>query len=325
MKLSANAFNSMELRAWIDDNNEVDLLDLYDYFNDLLSLYVENENGIPLKEQIREDWELFSNEDDAARILDDALILLSKSFNSNSKVIHIPELLEPSDLWNTIKIELKTNRRFLAGNLIDEDDQWDRLFMTEIIQKGTKYYRGRVNEEKDKPYTSEEDLSAPPREKALPGRANPYGIPYLYLTDSEATVIYELRSLTGDQVSIGLFETTKDLNLVSFTYSPDSYSIFSGSVETLNDALQKRLFLKAISTDMQKPVRRYDDENLDYLPTQFVCEYIRLVVGADGIVFPSSRLEGGTNIVLFDKNSASLKDSYQRTVGRVTINLEEAS
>lgn len=325
MRLNTSLFSSSELNAWIDNNGgEIELSELADFFNELFALYEKNDSGEPLIGILQNDWNLFSSPSVGHQEVEEALKLCGIPWKADTLVKHVPEILAPIEKWEIIKKELRINRRFLAGELVDEEeDKWDILFeMNSIIPQNAIFYRGRINAEKDKPYTDETDLSAPPQNKALPGRANPYGIPFLYLTNSEETVIYELRSLTGDQISIGRFRVIKDLNVVSFSYEVDPYAVFVSELDTLFDSLQKSLFLAEISKDMRKPVRRYDDENLDYLPTQFVCEYIRLRTKADGILYPSSRLEGGSNIVLFDKSNAVLDSSHQRTVGKVTMEFE---
>lgn len=74
---------------------------------------------------------------------------------------------------------------------------------------------------------------------------------------------------------------------------------------------------------MSKPVRRYDNANLDYLPTQLVCEYIRVIKGMDGLIFQSSRNGNGRkNIVLFDKTKAHMISSDLKIVGEVEMHFE---
>lgn len=60
--------------------------------------------------------------------------------------------------------------------------------------------------------------------------------------------------------------------------------------------------MDAISWDLSRPLRRYDSE-LEYIPTQFICEYIRFFTKADGIQFFSSLEKDGVNIVLFNQEN----------------------
>jgi hypothetical protein len=59
-----------------------------------------------------------------------------------------------------------------------------------------------------------------------------------------------------------------------------------------------------ISIDLSKPMRRYDSE-IEYIPTQFICEFIKVYTGAGGIRFRSSLHPEGKNIVLFDDNKVT--------------------
>jgi RES domain. len=52
----------------------------------------------------------------------------------------------------------------------------------------------------------------------------------------------------------------------------------------------------------QKPLRRFDTE-IEYVPTQLICEYCKQN-GADGIQFNSSLHQGGVNVVLFNPSDA---------------------
>ena len=52
--------------------------------------------------------------------------------------------------------------------------------------------------------------------------------------------------------------------------------------------------------DSSKPVLP-NRTHLDYIPTQFICEFFKTVCGFHGLVFNSS-FGNGKNIVLFDQN-----------------------
>lgn len=67
----------------------------------------------------------------------------------------------------------------------------------------------------------------------------------------------------------------------------------------VKEAIQGKLLKDRISRDLSKPMRRYDSE-LEYIPTQFICEYIKVFTGAKGIRFRSSLHEQGNNIVFFE-------------------------
>lgn len=69
-------------------------------------------------------------------------------------------------------------------------------------------------------------------------------------------------------------------------------------------ALHRKVFLGSLVKKMSRPKARNDE--LSYLSTQVVFEYLRLRFGeqVDGLVFPSVQTgEAGTNVVLFPEAS----------------------
>lgn len=328
MKLRGDWFNSTELKVWLDESEEgVEIEELTDFFSEVFNLFEPDEIGRPLLDYLTEDWDLFSEAADPSAIVMAALDICGIGLTPDSVVRYSDDVMFPVNNWNDIKEELRTNRRFLMDSFIDDrDDNWKWFFTAnDHLPQGAVYYRGRTNKEKDKPFVDEKDLTAPKPQFATPGRVNTYGIPHLYLTDSPETVIYELRSVTGDQISIGEFEIDKDLDVLNFTKREDLYDLFaSENYDSLFQAVQRQVLLTEISKDMSRPVRRYDDPNLDYLPTQLVCEYIRIKKQEDGIIFESSQKGAGRqNIVLFDKRNAHMIRSFQRTVGEIEMKFEE--
>ena len=147
-------------------------------------------------------------------------------------------------------------------------------------------------------------MGCPPNYLATPGRANPKGIPYLYLSDSAKTTYYEVRALYLDKLSVGTFRIKRDLKLIDFIYDVNLFFSYNCSSLPLKEIVIKKKVIDAISADLSKPIRRYDDPELEYVPTQLICEYCKNIVGADGISFESSVHKGGRNYVLFDGSAA---------------------
>ncbi len=184
----------------------------------------------------------------------------------------------------------------------------------EHIGKGHTFYRARVLPDKKK-YYKKTEMGCPPPEIVNAGRANPIGIPYLYLCADKETTYYEVRARFLDRIGIGTFETNRDLNIVNFV---DKTSLFlSSHTGDIVEFIKKKLLLKSISKDMSKPLTRYDSE-LEYVPTQYICELSKLH-GADGICFESSLKKGGLNYVLFNENDADCIDVENIHIKEVII------
>lgn len=336
MNISATCFTSKEIKALAENHPKkgvcdfsgssdfvFDFQELIPFFDEFFSFFEPNIDGSSLYETIQENWSLFTNPSYAKPILERAAELLGHTSLLLSQVSYKLELLEPREKWDAIKTELITKRRFFSGELVTDEDKWDVFFnANNEIDKNTIFYRGRINEHKNEIYTKEKDLSMPPPSFSLAGRANVVGIPYLYLTKDINTVMYECRASSGDHISIGEFCTTNKIPVVDFTLIPDLYNAYNSTTLDLKTTIQQYLFFALISKDLSKPIRRYDNKDLDYLPTQFVCEYIRLVAGQKGIVFASSQHPGGKNLVLFDQQDVRFEKAIQKVVGSIEMHYE---
>lgn len=62
-----------------------------------------------------------------------------------------------------------------------------------------------------------------------------------------------------------------------------------------------RPYLLKLEEELSKPLRK-QDVNLDYLPTQYLCEFIKSL-GFDGVEYRSAMAEGGYNIAVFNDNN----------------------
>lgn len=70
--------------------------------------------------------------------------------------------------------------------------------------------------------------------------------------------------------------------------------------------------------DLSKPMRRFDSE-LDYIPTQFICEFIKVFTGVDGIKFASSLDSTGGNLVIFNQEVMSCTSSERVRITKLAI------
>ena len=161
-------------------------------------------------------------------------------------------------------------------------------------------------------------MGCPPKEKATAGRANPMGIPYLYLCKAEKTTYFEVRAGYMDKLSIGRFRIIRDLNIVDFS-SKISLFVSSEGTKQLSDVVVKKKMLDAISFDLSKPMCRYDTE-LEYVPTQLICEYCKRN-GADGVCFNSSLHKGGLNYVIFNPKYAECVHVSSRQIKRIDVDV----
>ena len=196
---------------------------------------------------------------------------------------------------------------------MDEFAQYNYLTAGKSLHVGQKLYRSRITPVGQKKIKCDK-MGCPPKELATAGRANPIGIPYLYLSDSAKTTYFEVRAVYLDKLSVGTFRIERELELVDFIYDVNLFLAYNDGTTSLKEIVIKKKIIDAISEDLSKPLRRYDSE-LEYVPTQLICEYCKRIVGADGISFESSLHKGGRNYVLFDDSSAKCVrvDSHEIT------------
>src|SRR5690606_26316369 len=78
------------------------------------------------------------------------------------------------------------------------------LLLADPASIGSTWHRARLLG--PRPTFSPDEMGAPPPESAGQGRANPAGIPYLYLGSQVDAAIAELRPHTGDRACVAAFE-----------------------------------------------------------------------------------------------------------------------
>jgi len=154
------------------------------------------------------------------------------------------------------------------------------------------------NDVDDIPY--EFERMKPIEYRAVEGRANPKGIPYLYLATDKNTAMAEVRPWKGQRISLGLFRVTKILNVVDF--SPKLVNPPVYFKETTPENREESVW--AWMNDAFSQPTTASDDIAAYAATQIIAEMFKNN-GADGIVYRSS-LGDGDNIMLFDLKSAEI-------------------
>lgn len=228
MKICANCFNDIEIKEFVEamphkkgicdccgvSGQVIDISETEDFFCELLGLFEKNDQGSPVSSIIEKDWNIFSSTDSSNRILGDILSRTAFPYAINDKVAYIQEVKDCLKVWDELKKEVQTEKRYFSN--VGAFD-WSAYIKSNVkINKGTVYYRSRVTPAGLK-NLKPKDMGCPPASKATAGRANPIGIPYLYLCDNIDTTFYEVRAVYLDRISVGRFIIQRDLNLVNFS------------------------------------------------------------------------------------------------------------
>ncbi|MXZ81520.1 MAG: RES family NAD+ phosphorylase [Gammaproteobacteria bacterium] len=140
--------------------------------------------------------------------------------------------------------------------------------------------------------------------RATEGRANPKGIPVLYLSNERKTAMSEVRPWMGSLVSCAHFEIIRPLRIVDLSvHHQDNAVSYLFGPEPDVIAREKAVWTQ-IDQAFSEPMTSADDV-ADYVPTQVIAELFK-VEGYDGIAYKSTFEENGYNIALFNPDDAKL-------------------
>lgn len=202
--------------------------------------------------------------------------------------------------WDDFCDDIKYNNRFHAPEVnLNQLRNLLKVNQLKISAKSLILYRSRVcdSEHYLHGYNKKEDISAPPPNKASAGRTNSEGIPCLYLSADELTTYHEVRARMFDHITVGKFTNVEDLTIVDLT-NLDNITPFADEELDVSWYAVNIEIIKKIAYEISKPMRSFDNV-LDYIPTQYVADYIKSL-GYDGIKFKSTINKGGINYAFFD-------------------------
>jgi hypothetical protein len=250
-------------------------------------------------------------------------------------------IAEYQDAWSAFKNHLIRENRFFPNNSL-----YGKIFINEINNEeaitkeaavflrtvdalsrprdeGFIFYRARVSEKGLEAH----EMGSPPAEVASAGRANPVGIPYLYVAEDFDTCCQEVRPNNGAKIYISQVAAVKNLKLVDLTAPKQKIALLKFEEEEIELTLKCLNLLQQFSEELSKPVLP-EKSHLDYIPTQFICEYLRTISSYqgiqsyDGIVFNSS-YGSGRNVVLFSDDTVDIEQPIAYSVTSVSVEVEQ--
>jgi RES domain-containing protein len=169
------------------------------------------------------------------------------------------------------------------------------------------------------PFAFSPERMKPSRDGALEGRANPKGIPYLYVATHEATTVAEVRPWVGGLVSVAQLKTTRDVRVMNCTTAEHPIMFYSGEPDAKE---RERAVWQDIDEAFSRPVAASDDV-ASYAPTQIMAEFFRQN-GFDGVAYRSS-LGPGHNIALFELDAADVINCSLVRITGLTLEYSEAA
>lgn len=218
--------------------------------------------------------------------------------------------------WEEFSDELTNINRFFPSKQMSFDDFISLIQYIDLkIEPPKNFYRCRntPNGVKIKP----KEMGPPPREKTKNGRANPVGIPYLYVASDINTAIHESRPFINETVTIGKFKLIDAISIVDLrSISPFK---FSGH-EDIDELIPKIKYLRRLGLDLSKPISP-KDADLDYLPTQYLCEFIKKQ-GWDGVAY-NSGISDGYNLAIFSVEKLKCNRTSFYVIDKTTLHYKK--
>ena len=299
-----------------------------DQFMFVSGIYKLSEQGNLLVNWFKEDWLIFDNpkmdlahsKDLLADILNDGEIVRQRFLPT--ELTHTDRL----EKWEKLREELKHVNRYFPSAKIDEG-RFQCLLEMLIIENCTlnnSWFRARIQEGQEK--FDPDKMKCPPKEKATHGRANPAGIPYLYVASNPETAIAEVRPHTGEKVSVAVATLAEDTDNRKFKFvdlrnprksisplglgSEEEVALLRGDIE----------FLEKLGEELTRPVLP-QVAGIHYVPSQYLCEFIKKL-NFDGVLYRSS-VGSGFNMALFDESLMNIEKVESYIVKKVSVEIDK--
>ena len=100
--------------------------------------------------------------------------------------------------------------------------------------------------------------------------------------DGPKTAVYETRPRVSDCVTVAQFELQEDITVVDLKLI-NNLSPFTHNLSAKEYAMNREL-LKKIDEGLAKPMGS-NDSDLDYIPTQYISDFIKSIEDSEGAVF----------------------------------------
>ena len=307
------------------------LMNLYSPVEDFMPMeMLKDHEGDLISDKLENDWDLFDQVPEDKR--ED---LLKSVFETESLRYGLPRIFDSyvdieddfygirddtakkmSTEWNQFSKEVKEQNRFFPSNRIDLDNLQSMLQLFDNKQiSGNTFFRARISH--DKKRLTPGKMGKPPKDRTKNGRANPNGISYLYLASDIDTAFWEVRPSIHDYVTIGTFKLLEDVSIIDLRFVSPFHFVLA---EEFESAVKQLDYFSELSSDLSKPIDSQLSD-LDYLPTQYLCEFIKNC-SWEGVSYKSS-FTPGYNLALFSDKKVACRKTRMYKVNQDSLRLVE--
>ena len=230
-----------------------------------------------------------------SKVKNDFLIWKRIVSNNNRYYTDTPLLEYLDDNKSLLEYEVQAGDAFFRGRIFDLDDvvSNDDEFLDWVNSEDNVFQGYNANES-----------GAPPAKIAKEGRLNWNGIPFLYTSNTDKTVISELRPTRNEIISVAKFIAKRPMLFADLTHSKSSL------IENVN--VSELVWL--IANEFATP--HYAGHN--YAFTQYLAGQF-MNMGFQGVIFDSSLDPQGENFVFFHPNDCKAISSRLYTVSNINI------
>lgn len=200
--------------------------------------------------------------------------------------------------------------------------------LIQTLKKGKNIFRVRIHDPK-KVYSTAKELG-PPKIAKYSNRMSPAGIAMFYGAFDPKTAMvetFEKGHKKPKSSTMATFKTVYDIRILDLTKLPGVPSLFDESKRGIRPGI---MFLYSFVEDVSKPITKDGMEHIEYVPTQIFTEYFRHIFHdkdqnkIDGILYKSSKRNGGIACVLFmeNKNCGDAADPSNQNIKLILQNTE---
>jgi hypothetical protein len=189
-------------------------------------------------------------------------------------------------------------------------------------------YRVRPHASQEHSRTAAE-LGAPPAARIdKSSRMSPAGVPLFYGALDSATATIEAKGANPDAeaCTMGTFRVRRSARVVDLSAPPEVPSLYDSERRHLRPGLS---FLRHFVSEIAKPFERDDRVHIEYVPTQVITEWLRTRFDPGpgeplvGVLYSSSRNEGGINVSLFIDNDGACDPANERDSALLVLDRAE--
>lgn len=356
MKICEHCFDDIELKTVVSSRKHTGICDickqsayiydtaeddyLIDIIDDFMNMYLKADDSISpqyklnLENELIYKWNVFSKDCSyQVKKIINAIYSFSEETRERFDItlfddeVYIPYAINDDYLsehsilknknWDAFTHDIKHVNRYHSDILNKE--QLDAFLepLTVDIDVGEKFCRARIS---SKEGFSPNEMGIPPVDKTRAGRINAEGIPCFYLANNADTSIKEVRAGAFDYVTVATYKIIKPLKVIDLRLL-DHISPFSISDPAALAVNRDTLF--RIKAEVEKPVR-ITENSIEYVPIQFVCDYIRSK-GFDGIIYNSTMSASGYNLSAFSVTNFKYVKKYLYYVRDISVSAEKMS